>query len=139
MAIQNQKIDVQNKIYNKIKNGTFYEVLYDDIEKTALEISDSASVISPKSILVNETLSSFSPSSRTISRYTYRKTTWVFVAIVSFSKEITSLPFEESYIKEPIRIDESIINISQIQYSHPPRKSAEGSELTIEFNILTRS
>jgi hypothetical protein len=136
---------IQNVLVDVAKNGTFYPVLYDDVEGATLKRDelDELVTVAPASAEANEVSADFGIDTRHTTSYAADRTRWEWELVLRFNQEVSVTQFEEALNQSVICIPRSEdmprqarAILSSATYTHPPRKGASnGSEARYRFIV----
>lgn len=131
---------IQKKVSELLVAGTFHKIGYDTAHLPVEEVT----VLSPKSVVVNETGGGLSDSARTgATGAGFVLTNWRFEAVAEFASEVDVSYFMLNELRN-INFSEdnllvSIVPTGDFQVTHPPRNASHnGTKLIIGLTVNTR-
>lgn len=136
-ALTNKK-RIYDALVAAARAGLFLRVGYDQGTVTIIE----GVPVPPKSVLANETRSTFGVSKRWRRTYIEQRLVWEWELLLQFDKEITAERFERAYCDAPINLPRDpannleavILRLVSSSYSHPPQQQpSNGTRLTYRF------
>lgn len=136
-ALTNKK-RIYDALMAAARAGLFLRVGYEQGTVTIIE----GVPVPPKSVLANETRSTFGVSKRWRRTYIQQRLVWEWELLLQFDKEITAERFERAYCDAPINLPHDpannleavILRLVSSSYSHPPQQQpSNGTRATYRF------
>lgn len=147
MANTVDKVRVQNAILGLLQAGPYYAVTYSPTTKFAENIDTaSATPITPASAVANEKAATFEIDQRHRRDLKFDRTSWAWVGIVKFNREVTAHAAEEAWSTDPLVLPRSTgddpfrqatIHLIASSYQHPIKQGGYSGSL-IEFSFEIR-